>query len=208
MKAVLASLAVLVAAASQAQMKMSLSVNGEPLGTATISQKVDQAGHLKQTIHMSIDFHGITSTVDTSIETDRTGRPILEKSTESHGSDVTTTALNYLADSLEVSRNESGKPEVLTIDYPKGNLADASAVWFVTITPNVNATTTYVHYDLPSKSWQTKSATYVGDETVPETQRKGHHIHHDDGELWVDDKGLPIRIELTQAGVKMVLRRL
>ena len=208
MKPILILIAVLLASASQAQLKMTLSINGQVIGTAAISQKLDQAGHLKQSIHMSIDFQGIKSSLDTDVESDATGRPILETSTQSQGTLVKTTTLTYGAKSLEITDTENGKPQRSTVAYPKGSLSDASTIWFVTVKPDKKATTTFIHYDEPSKSWQTKSATYVGDETVPETDQKGHHIHHDDGDIWLDDKGLPIRIELSQMGAKLVLKRI
>ena len=55
--------------------------------------------------------------------------------------------------------------------------------------------------------WSTENATYVGDEMVPGTKTTGHHIHEDDGEMWLDDKGFPIRMVHDQGGVNMELTR-
>jgi hypothetical protein len=209
MKALISTAILLAAILVQAQgtAKMTLAVNGTPVGTATLSQKFDKAGLLHQSLHMEVSLGTLKNSIDADSVTDRNGRPVSEKAITVQSGKKSVTTLTYGTSSLTITTTENGKTSTVKSAIPKGNLADASTMWFITTKPKPGAKATYLHFDKRTKQWQTKTATYSGDDTVPQTMKKGHHVHHEDGEFWLDAKGMPIRMELDENGVKLVMTR-
>jgi hypothetical protein len=207
MKILAASALLLASALTQAQVKMTMTVNGMSVGKATLMQTITKAGQLHQTLHMDVDFQGMKSTFAGDLISDRNGRPLSDKSVETQSGQQKTVAMTYSATTLTIAETVGGKTTTKKVAIPKGNLADASTMWFIVTHPKIGAKSSYLHYDKASSKWQTKTATYLGDDAVPGTTKKAHHIHHEDGEGWIDDKGLPIRLELNDGGAKIILAR-
>jgi hypothetical protein len=208
MKAFTATLVILAAALAQAQtVKMQLSANGMNLGHAVLSQKVGRNGELHQTLKISTDLPGMTSSLDSDMITDRAGRPVFNNSVEELNGKKKVTKMTYTAKALTITTTQNGKTTSVKSAIPKGRLADPSTFWFITSRPKSGATSTYLHYDQKGSKWENKTATYVGDDIVPDTTKKAHHIHHEDGDAWIDDKGMPIRMELLESGVKLIMTR-
>ncbi|HTQ08547.1 MAG TPA: hypothetical protein VMI31_00605 [Fimbriimonadaceae bacterium] len=207
MKAAISSFLLLLAVVSGAQVKMKVLVNGQQVGTAALFLSRYKTGDLNQDISINLDVNGHTASFETKMLMSPSGKPIRESSEETDGMRAKTTTMVYGPTNLQVRVTINGKSTTSTVAIPKGNIADASAVWFVAIRPKVGTTTTYSSYNETLKKWESKTAKYLGDDKVPESQATAHHIHHQDGDLWVDDKGMPLRIELSQGGAQMVLVR-
>ncbi|MFI5386925.1 MAG: hypothetical protein ACHQ50_12495 [Fimbriimonadales bacterium] len=171
-------------------------------------QSVDRSGTINQSVHFMIEVPSAKADLSFTMSTDKTGRPIRGVSTQTVGAQSNQTVLVFGAKSVKVTKTENGKLSKHTVAIPKGNVADASSLWFISTRPKPGTKVAYLHLDDETLKWSTRSAQYVGDEEVPGTFEKGHHIHHDEtGDMWVDDEGLPIRMELTIKGAQMVLLR-
>jgi hypothetical protein len=206
MKTVLSLFALVLAALSQAQVHLKLQMGGQSVGTAVLTQKVS-ATQINQKMHIALSFQGNTGSQDIDTVNDRLGRVLRETMSQSIAGHVASTTVVYGAKEVKVSHTENGKTTVKSVAVPKGNLADSSTLWFITQRPKKGASVTYLSFDARALKWKTRTAHYVGDEKVAGTSMTGHHVHHEDGDIWLDDKGFPIRLEDNSSSGKIVLTR-
>ncbi|HVT11218.1 MAG TPA: hypothetical protein VHE55_03045 [Fimbriimonadaceae bacterium] len=207
MKSLTLVFAILVAGICQAQVKLSLTVNGQPVGTATFKQGLKASGSLEQTVTMALKGPTGTANFAYLSTSDKAGRTIKETNTQTMGATSKTVVVEFGSKTVKVTTIQNGKSTSKSVPIPAGNRADASTFWFVNVKPKAGATSTYMHFDVDTGSWKKETTKYVGDDVVPGTKLKGHHIHHDDGDMWLDDKGTPLRIETSQNGIQMVFVR-
>jgi hypothetical protein len=208
MKLLLVGLALTFISISHAQQRLILTLNGQPVGEANLSLKIDSMGGVTQTIKSTMKGPGGSVTLNFETVADKNGRPIRKTSLTGPSGSLQAQTVIYGAKSIRL-QNRVGNGKATTKEYPipKGNISDGTMLWFTKIRPKKGATVTYLDFSSQTGKWKSKTSTYVGDETVPGTKMKGHHIHQLDGEIWVDDKGIPIRMEHVESGVEMVLAR-
>ncbi|HWA83233.1 MAG TPA: hypothetical protein VG820_07375 [Fimbriimonadaceae bacterium] len=207
MKSIAFVFAIFAAAICQAQVKLTLTVNGQALGTAVFRQSLKSSGALEQSVSMSLKGPTGTAGFSYVVLSDKAGRIIKETNTESTGAMSKTVVTEFGPKTVKVTTIQGGKSTSKSAPIPAGNRADASTFWFINVKPKAGAVSTSLHYDEETNKWEKDTTTFVGDEIVPGTKLKGHHIHHNDGDMWLDDKGLPLRIESNKNGVPMILIR-
>lgn len=207
MKSIAFVIAVLMAGVCQAQIKMSVSVNGMSVGTAVLNQKLNAAGGIEQSLHMTLEIQATKAEFTFISVTDKSGRMVREVNGQSAGPTTKTTTMVFGSTSIKVTTVENGKTKTSTVPISKGNLADVSTFWFVNTRPKVGATSNHLSFSAEKGKWKTANVKYVGDDTVPGTKLKAHHVHQDDGDVWLDNKGLPIRIEMNQDGGQLIFMR-
>lgn len=207
MKSITFVIAVLMAGICQAQIKMSVSINGMTVGTAVLNQKLNAAGGLEQNLHMTLEIQASKAEFTYISVTDKGGKMVREVNGQSAGPTTKTTTIIFGATSIKVTTVENGKAKTSSVPIPKGNLADPSTFWFVNTRPKVGTTSSHLSFSSDKGKWKTATVKYVGDDTIPGTKMKAHHVHQDDGDVWLDNKGMPIRIEMNQDGGQLIFMR-
>ncbi len=197
-----------LAVVAHAQLKMSVTINGSPAGSGSLWQKIESNGELHQKTTVSLSVGKFTLALTSDVREDRNGRPIVDTSTEVVNGSAKMERYVYGAKAVTITVTENGKTTSTVVPIPNSNVSDASAGWFITSRPKPGAKASYVSYDLKTKKWEPKTTTYLGDEIVPGTKIKGHHIRHaTEGDMWVDDKGYPYRMVLHESGAEFVIVR-
>lgn len=192
---------------SASEAKMTLSVSGKRVGTAMVRKSVASNGVVTESAHMTINSQGKTVHDDYDVLVDKAGRPMRKTRTQSLGALRLTYIASYGPKEVKVTVTQGSKTVTRSSPIPKGNLEDSSNLWFATIHPKPGASTTYLDFNIREFKWQTRTTRYVGDETVPGTHVKGHHVRSDEGDEWLDDHGLPYRMDMKTGNGNLVLQR-
>src|SRR5438874_759949 len=108
-RSILALVTLVCAASSHAQVTMTLSANGEKLGTAVLRMNVDPSGRITQTMDGTVDYKGVHGTQHESMVCDRTGRPIQKTNGYKGRAQSESTLSIYEAKRVRVSKTVNGK---------------------------------------------------------------------------------------------------
>lgn len=204
----------LLAAASLAaaqSVKMSMNIGGMNAGTATVSMKQNADGTVSGRLLMNFDFGGQKGTGDASFVYTRTARPKSVVQQFKIAGQSQTHKETYAATYVDVVKTENGKTTRKRVPIPKGaKLEDPSAFWFWKTKPKVGATSTHWRYDSDQGKFVKSTSKYVGLRTITVGGRKvqAHYMTQEDGEQWVDNKGMPLRLVMMESGMEIVMERL
>lgn len=114
--------------------------------------------------------------------------------------------VTYDADGANVVIDEDGKRETKHVPLTKtAPRTQKNEFWFLRDKPKAGTTEEYYRFSLDSMEWQIVRTTYVGPKTLTINGKsvKCHEIKSSDGSYWVDDKGLPVRLDYS--GVRFEL---
>ena len=88
------------------------------------------------------------------------------------------------------------------------DLRETSAFWFIRDHPKKGQTANYLQIDFNRMGWKTVKETYLGDEkiTLHGHRIKAHKVLTSAGLEWLDNRGLPYRLEYSGARKTVFVR--
>lgn len=198
-----------LASTSGAQVKLQILRDGKSIGTATITQKMRQDGSKQVNMSMEATLGGNPVTLRSESIYLATGVPqrkFQEMSVPGQKFRRTIIA-EFSEKSVHVTIDNNGTRSVKDIPLPKNaSAADKSEFWFVRDKPAAGAKTVVHSFNLEKLEWEVVSTTFVGpvEITVGGKKLKANKTQSDRGIAFVDDLGLPIRMELPNGVMERV----
>ena len=184
-----------------AQVRLSITNAGKPIGTAAVTQKLLANGD--KLVQLTIDMKspgGKAVTVRSEARYDAKGQP-LPQFLETIGANPPTrrqVTATFDAAGARVIVDDAGVRKVSDVPLvdtaPRG---DISQFWFIRDRPKPGATVQYYRFDADALKWTLMGATYIGPKeiTVGKSKFKGFEVRDGRSVTIVDAQGLPIRIE-------------
>lgn len=193
------------------QVKLALSMGGQPAGSATFAVKDLPNKGLSVRLEMAIEFQGVKFEGLLVDELDRNAMPVRRLESEKMQGESRSTTITYGAKNVVIKRTQGGKTTTETIAIPKdAKTSMSSNFWFIRTRPKPGQTSTTTRYSNNKNGWETKTTKYVGPTTITLKGKsvKAHKLtQSDSGVVYLDDKGMPLLIELKNEGNVLRLER-
>jgi hypothetical protein len=199
-----------LAAASFAQVRMSVEMGGRRIGIAHFSQKVLADGGKQVEIRMNLESAGRTIEMTSFSGYDADGNPTRKNSeTRAPASrnrrqvTVTFDAAGAIA-VVEEDGNRSRRGVALVDKAPRANVSE---FWFLRTQPKRGETLKVYSFSTEGLVWELLTITYTGPKEIPVAGKSvtGHEVVTERGGkrevAYLDDKGLPLL--LLGDGVRM-----
>ncbi len=187
------------------QVKLTLQMPGWPPGSASFSQKVLPDGSKLVQLNLEMkDPAGRSVRVRSESSYDSKGSPIRKflESIVDKPRDRRQVVVTFDEEGAHVVEEKGGKRTTKHLPLAKAAPREnPSEFWFLRDRPKPGAKAQYYRFDIDSMSWVLTTTTYVGPKTVAVGRSKlsGHLIQDDRAQVVLDDKGLPLRMEVGNA---------
>ncbi|MBI5707578.1 MAG: hypothetical protein HZC36_11390 [Armatimonadetes bacterium] len=185
-----------------AQAKYTIKVNGKAVGTASLTQTLLPGGEkvVQSRVEMASGANAKVFVTGNS-RYDSRGNPLrqfIETITVGPASRRQVTA-TFDATGAHAIVDESGVRKV--VDVPLVDTApraDPTQFWALRTPPKAGTRVQFYRFDAVLLKWNLTTAIYVGQKEVAygKAKIKVHVINDDRAVTWVDERGLPVRIEL------------
>ncbi len=198
-----------ICASAGAQVKMQVFVDGKPIGTATVTQKLRPDG--SKQVQMSMEGKSGADTVILRSESIylASGAPLRKYQELSVPAQKMrrTTIVDFSSKGAKVIVDLNGTRT--TKDVPLAanlNREDKSEFWFVRDKPKAGAFTSAYTFSLETLTWEAVKTSYEGsvEITVGGTKVKAHKSVTPRGAAYVDDAGLPVKLELGNGSMERI----
>jgi hypothetical protein len=199
------------------QAKYTLSLGGQPAGTATMTFTKQPNGGCKIVADLELSVQGSTTHIQSTEVLDKNARPVAFDFVEVAGGFSAERKMEYGAKALTFTETSGGKTKKKVVAYPKGkSVAQPSDLWFVTTKPTPHTVSMEEEYDADAGKWVSHKNVYVGTTqiTVGGKKVKAYEINDtalSDGRVlhdWRDAHGLPYRLEVPVPGSVLQLNRI
>jgi hypothetical protein len=176
---------------------------GNPVGTASLTQKLTAAGKVTQ-FKLEIKSAGTTATIRQTSTWDMNGVPVrktLEMLTDSPRRRVMKT-ISFKGRAANIIEEIDAQRTVSEVIAPGAESVNAVAeYWFLRDMPKKDARSRYLAFDTDRNLWETTDAIYLGPKSVKVGEKtfKGFMVRtltaRRTVEAVFDDKGIPMLIE-------------
>lgn len=198
-------------AAAPAQIKLEMMREGKPIGVATVTQKLRQDG--SKLVQMSMESSMANGALKFRSESIYLAsglpqRKFQEIAVPSQKFRRTIVA-EFSETSVHVTIDINGTRTVKDVALPKGgNAVDKSEFWFVRDKPAAGAKSTTFSFNLETLAWEQVQTTFDGkvDLTISGTKWKANKTSSPRGVAYVDDQGLPLKLELPNGVMQRVIK--
>lgn len=200
----IALLALLVPVAAVAQVKMSVSIDGKPAGTASLTQKQSADGSKSVDVKMDLVSGKQKLTIRSQNSYDKKGNPI-RKFMDSNipgGALQKQLIVTFDGHGANVVQIDGGKRTTRQIPLvDSAPRANPSEFWFVRDQPKPGDQLKSYVFNMDKLAWELQTTTYKGKKTIKvngnsvtahETETTGERVT----KAFLDDQGLPYLIEL------------
>ncbi len=185
-------------------------VQGLKIGTGEADIRSLPNGNVQFTISMNIQAQGIKAAYKATEIGRVDGMPVSETESRDDNGTKTETVRIYGPKSVTIKITTGGQTTSKTVPYPKtGSIKTPSNAWFLKFKPKVGTTFTGWTLNDQTYKWEQETTTYTGDQEILVAGKtvKAHLITHTKGRMYLDDKGVPYRIELNEGGSNIVMER-
>lgn len=192
---------------SGGQVKLQITMQGASSGSSTYTHKLLPEG--TKLVQLSVDLEAVG------------GRKVTVKAESTYGSKgeplrvfhVTTSEGPRMRRQVVVTFDEKGAHAVEEVNgvrkvhnvelAPTAPSLNPSQFWFLRDTPKVGDSVQYFRFDVNELRWRLATTEYRGTESIQWNGKalKAHLVVEGDSKAWLDDKGLPYRMDVS--GVKM-----
>ena len=196
-------------AAAQNSVTMEVSQAGTRVGTARFSIQITSTGSCVQHQTMNVSIQGRSLVFDETGRDDRNGVPLTRLLHLSSGGQTAIVSVLFSNRVAKVVAKGPQGTRAKNVPAPKGgNLRNSSEFWFMRDHPRIGESVKYWQLDMEHSQWKEENDTYVGDETITIGGRKvrAHKVTTVDGPQWLDNKGMPLRLEFPKSQIVMVRR--
>jgi len=196
------------------QVKMKLLKDGQRIGSGFLSHETLKNGESRFEVTMTIQNGPQTYILKQIDRYDAKARPLESITSDQDGENTTVRKYTFGTKALTVSITANGKTSTKTVAYPQGkSILRTSQRWFFNEMPLPGAVSREVVYH--NDKWTERISRYMG---LKEIELNGSKVKAyelldrrsdgtDEVRQWVDKKGMPLRMEFTSSGVKLVLER-
>jgi hypothetical protein len=200
-----------LAGTSAAQVKLQITRDGKNVGVATVTQKMRQDG--SKQVQMSMESASTAGTITFRSESiyQASGMPQRKyQEIAIPGQKFRRTIIAEFSEkSVRVTTDNNGTRTVKDVPLPKNaSAADKSEFWFVRDKPAAGAKVSGYTFNLEKLEWETVTTTFVGqvEITIGTTKVKANKTQSDRGVAFVDDQGMPLRLELPNGLMERILK--
>lgn len=200
-----------LAAASQAQVKLQITREGKSIGIATVTQKMRQDG--SKQVQMSMESNTANGPVTFRSESiyQASGMPQRKfQEVAIPGQKFRRTIIAEFSEkSVRVTIDNNGTRTVKEVPLPKnGSSVDKSEFWFVRDKPAAGAKSSGYTFNLEKLEWETVTTTFSGavEITIGGKKMKANKTQSDRGVAFVDDQGMPLRLELPNGLMERIVK--
>lgn len=198
-------------ALSVAQVKLELLRDGKSAGVATVTQKLRQDG--SKIVQMSMESSTPTGALTFRSESIYAASGLPQRKYQEIAVPSQkfrrTIVAEFSESSVHVTIDLNGTRSVKDIPLPKGGSAiDKSEFWFVRDKPAAGAKSKSYSFNLESMTWEQVQTTYVGpvELTIGATKWKANKTSSDKGVAYVDEQGLPLKLELPNGVMQRIIK--
>lgn len=197
-------------AASWAQCRLYVLIQGQRAGQAVASHKIMPDGSKLVQLSMQIAGPGgNTVTLRSESTYSAKGSPLrmFHESLTTNPRTRRTVTVTFSARGATAVEEVGGKRTTKEVPLvPGAPYESKSEFWFLRDTPKVGAVDKRYRFNVSSLTWELTSTTYVGPKTYKLGAKNvlGHEIQSTQGLAIVDAKGLPYRLELGQIRLERV----
>jgi hypothetical protein len=153
---------------------------------------------------------GKVYSMDVDESTKGDGMPDKSTTKDSTPEEKKTIVKTYGAKELTVALTKDGKTTTTKHPYPKtGTIKADPDLWFLTVRPKAGEKHTHWVFDNGKMEWKQITRSYAGEKTIIFKGKsvKAHLMTSDEADIWVDDKGIPYKMELKQEGTIVLFER-
>lgn len=199
-----ALLAGIVASQAGGTVEMTITRAGAALGRATVTQRITQDGGKSVEMKSTFTQGGRTVEVRQFSTYDAAGNPVRKVMdlTEAGQRGKTQIVAGFTTKGVEIVTEVGGKRTPKSAPLPTGGTrANVAEFWFLRDQPKPGTTVSYQAFSVNALDWVPAETTYVGPTKI-QSGGRSVRAHKVVGKLsgapfttFVDDKGLPYRIE-------------
>lgn len=209
-----ATVVLLVAFAPADQVKMKLMKDGQSIGSGFLSHETSKNGESRFEVTMTIQNGPSTYILKQIDRYDAKARPIESITSDQDGTNTVVRKHTFGPKALTVAVTANGKTTTKTAAYPKGkSINRASQRWFFNEMPLPGAVSREMVFQ--NDKWAERISRYMGLKEIEVGGKKVKAYElldrradgSDEVHQWVDKKGMPLRMEFSSSGVKLVLER-
>lgn len=196
------------------QVKMKLLKEGRRIGSGFLKHETLPNGESRFEVTMTIQNGPQTYILRQIDRYDAKARPLESVTSDQDGENATVRRYVFGPKALEIAITANGKTVTKTAEYPKGRpINRPSQRWFFYEMPLPGAVSRELVYH--NGRWAERISRYMG---LREIELNGAKVQAyelldrradgtDEVRQWVDKKGMPLRMEFSSAGAKLVLER-
>lgn len=204
---ILIFLAALVAPAQTVKLRAMSA--GKEVGSAQVTQTILSNGSKSYQLTLELGQGAQRVRVQQESVYDAKGRPqrMLQEVRDGKGKRLRFAVATFGPDGASLRVETADDAEEKNAPLVKGApSADPSAWWFIRDTPKVGTRDAYFRFDMGEARWISTDVRYVGPEEIKIGGQtfKAHRVWTDQGEVWLDEKGLPLRLHAN----RLVLERI
>lgn len=192
-----------MAALSNAQeVQTTIISHGKKVGFATFTIKDLPSGKFMEEVDISAPAQKAGNEV-VSVYSE-TGRPISMSNNLKTASMSASVNVIFGPSSAKLVVHSGPRSKTQDIKYPTGaKLEDPSIFWFSRTHPKQGASCRYAQFDPNGQHWRTLTDVYAGDTQLTYRGKKvtAHKLKNEDGTQYLDDQGLPYRIEASDGSI-------
>lgn len=187
---------------AQGQCHTTIVSQGKPVGSATFIVKFLPDGHFMEEVDISAPKQKASNAMVAIYS--RAGRPISMSNNLKAPNMSASISITFGPSSAKLVAHSTSQSKTQDMRYPAGAiLDDPSIFWFSRDHPKPGATCKYTQFEPNSLRWRTLTDAYTGDTQLTYRGKKvtAHKLVNSDGTQFLDDRGLPYRIEAKDGSV-------
>lgn len=189
--------------------KMTVYLSGRVAGTATMLQKIGADGGKSVQLSMELKSETVSITLRQESSYDKAGKPLrkFQETVNATSKTRKTIVVTFDSNGANAVVDEGGKRTVKKIPLPTAVVReDLSEFWFVRDIPKPGAVVKANTINLDTLTWELVTTTYVGpiEMSIAGKKVKAHKTESSKGIAYIDDNGLPLRLELPNGALERI----
>lgn len=209
---IFALVAFLIPALGAAQIKMSVSLQGKAVGTASLAQKLAADGSKSVDVRMDLSMGQQKLTVRSQNSYDSKGNPV-RKFMDSNipggalQKQVIVTFDTRGANVVQIDGGKRTTRQIPLVDSaPRANLSE---LWFVRVQPKVGEQVRTYVFNMDKLAWELQTTVYRGKKTIKHNGKSvaAHEVETTGDrptKAYLDEAGLPYLVELGATTLKRI----
>lgn len=184
--------------------------DGKEIGRASMKQEKNPDGSIYFEMEASVAFYGERMEWFQSSLVAKDGTPIRYSSAETSGDDRNIVSVSYEKDGAHILSSSKDRSINKVVPYPKGSIKALSNLWFIHHRPKPGEKAAYWLLDFGTLKWERVVDVYKGPRRISVNSRSAlaHLILFDDEEMYVSDRGMPLRLSHGPISQSLLIERI
>jgi len=191
---------------ASAQVKLQIVRDGKSAGVVTVSQKMRPDG--SKQVMMSMESAGLKFRSESIYSASGLPQRKFQEISVPEQKTRRTIIAEFSEKSVSVTIDNNGTRSVKEVPLPaNASSSDKSEFWFVRDKPTPGAKSTTYSFNLEKLAWESVTTTFVGpvEITINGVKLKANKTQSERGIAFVDDQGLPLRLELPNGVMERIV---